>query len=226
MSTVDVFGKSKKKATAVIKILSNGGLSLINDFVSVRLDPNNNNILSLSANGLMVDGIKRSQAATKYYVDNRTVNNTSGFIPPLHSNESKQGFMVSASSEFDTRYPAWGAFSNTHDEWVTKSIQVNSYIQIKLPFPIAIWAFALRGRSSGSERWFKWLIEGSNDGEIWIILYSTTSNYLGNKTKIYKLEPGMNNKYIYYRFYGIKSEPTNPGLSYMQIYSIDNLHNK
>ena len=98
MTNVDVFGKSMKKSVSVFKILSNAGLNLINDFLSVKLDPNINNILSSSANGLMVNAIKSTggvmtgilsmkdnkiidldekinstDGATKNYVDNKKV---------------------------------------------------------------------------------------------------------------------------------------------------------
>ena len=160
--------------------------------------------------------------ATKNYVDIRKVKNTCGVIPQLNNNLSKNGFIVTASSEFDLNYQGWTVFSNTNNEWATKAEQVNSYLQIQLPFPVAIWAFALRGRLSGSERWFNWVFEASNDGEIWKILYSATEDYLGNRIKLYALK-ASGNKYLYYRFYGVNGEPTNPGLSYMQIYSIDDL---
>lgn len=222
MTNVDVFGRAFKKSTSVFKILSNGGLNSVNDFLSVKVDPNTKNILSISANGLMVNGIKSSDAATKDYVDNRKVKNTSGFIPNLYGNSSKQGFAVKASSEFNQSFQGWNVFSDTNNEWAAKGLQVNGYIQIQLPFPVAIWAFALRGRGSGSERWFNWVIEASNDGEIWTILYSATEDHLGNRTKFYILQI-ISNKYLYYRFYGVNGELTNPGLSYMQIYTVDDL---
>ena len=118
MTSVDVFGRSSKKSVSAFKILSNGALSLFNDFLSLKLDPNTNNILSLSANGLMGNGIKSTggvmtsnlsmggnkiidldepinsqDVATKNYVDNRKIKNTCGFIPHLYSNLSKQGFI-------------------------------------------------------------------------------------------------------------------------------------
>ena len=248
MTSVDKFGKSMKKSASFFKILSNGGLNSINDFLSVKVDPNTNNILSLSANGLLANGIKHiggvmtgnllmngnkiidldepinsKDVATKNYVDIRKVKNTCGFIPHLYSNLSKNGFIVTASTEFNLNYQGWSVFSNTNNEWATEAVQVNSYLQIQLPFSVAIWAFALRGRLSGSERWFNWAFEASNDGEIWKILYSATEDYLGNRTKFYTLKTWSANKYLYYRFYGVNGEPTSPGLSYMQIYSIGDL---
>ena len=85
-------------------------------------------------------------------------------------------------------YQASIVFSNTNNECATNAVQINSYLQIQLPFPLAIWAFALRGRLSGSERWFNWVFEASNDEKIWKILYSATEDYVGNRTKFYPVK--------------------------------------
>ena len=82
--------------------------------------------------------------------------------------------------------------------------------------------FALKGRLSGTERWFNWLIEASNGDDVWLVLYVAWEDYLGNITKFYTLKT-IADKYLYYRFYGLNGELTNPGLSYMQIYSVDDL---
>src|SRR5271155_4055093 len=58
MNTVDVFGRSTKNSVSILKILSNGGLTFRNDSLSVKINPNANNVLSLSPNGLMGNGIK------------------------------------------------------------------------------------------------------------------------------------------------------------------------
>ena len=56
--SVDLFGRQSKKTESTIKLLSNGGLTLRNDSLSVKIDPNINNTLTLSANGVMASGIK------------------------------------------------------------------------------------------------------------------------------------------------------------------------
>src|SRR6188768_1673493 len=58
MNSIDLFGRQTKKTESTIKLLSNGGLNLINDSLSLKLDPNINNTLNLSANGVMASGIK------------------------------------------------------------------------------------------------------------------------------------------------------------------------
>ena len=248
MTSVNVFGRSSKKSTSIFKILSNGGLDSINDSLLVKIDPNISNILSLSANGLMANGIKSTggmmtgnlsmggykitdlhagdpshsqDVVTKNYVDNRKVKNTCGFIPNLYNNSSKQGFTVTTSSACNVNHQGWTVFNNSNNEWACGE-PVSEYLQIQLPFPVAIWAFALRGRFSGTERWYNWIVEASNGEDIWKVLRVAWKDYLGNRTKFYTLET-VSDKYLYYRFFGVNGEPTNPGLSYMQIYSIDDL---
>ncbi len=60
MTSVDVFGRPSKKSESILKILSNGGLNLIDGILKIKLDRNTNNILNLSANGLMGNGVKSS----------------------------------------------------------------------------------------------------------------------------------------------------------------------
>jgi hypothetical protein len=57
MAGVDVFGRSSKNSVSILKVLSNGGLNLITDVLGIKLDPNANNMLRLSANGLMASGV-------------------------------------------------------------------------------------------------------------------------------------------------------------------------
>ncbi len=134
MPNVDVFGRPFKKSSSVFKIQSNGGLNSINDFLSVKVDPNTNNILSLSANSLMANGIKSIDGATKDYVDNKKVKNNCGFIPNLYGSSSKQGFTVTTNSEFDQRYQGWNIFSDTNNEWAPAGLGINAYLQIQLHF--------------------------------------------------------------------------------------------
>ena len=65
------------------------------------------------------------------------------------------------------------------------------------------------------------VVWGGNDGITWTILKSATGDYLGSTMKTYILAPTA--PYLYYIFYGVQSEPTNPGLSHLQIYTVDSL---
>ena len=199
-----------------IKFVRNGQYYFICNATEIllnkNLNANNFKILNLA------DPTDDQDPATKKYVDLKKVKNNCGFIPPLVSNSSKQGFTVSSNGE-----NGYAVFSSSAiKEWFITATQFNAYIQIQLPYPITIWKFALKGRASGTERWHDWTFEGSNDGKIYTILKSVTGDYLGNITKFYTLTLGSAT-YLYYRFYGVQAEPTNPGLSHMQIYSVDDL---
>src|SRR5579872_2638797 len=74
MNTVDLFGRQYKKLESNVKVLSNGGLSSINDSLSVKVDPNVNNLLSLSANGLMANGIKLNERGEINMKNNKLIN--------------------------------------------------------------------------------------------------------------------------------------------------------
>ena len=50
-----------------------------------------------------------------------------------------------------------------------------------------------------------------------------SGDYLETTTKFYAVT--TTTKYLYYRFYGVLGEPTNPGLSYFQIYTVDDILN-
>jgi hypothetical protein len=169
----------------------------------------------------LANPVGHNDAANKQYVDTKRVKNNCGFIPPFFSASSKQGFIVTANGE-----NGYAVFSNGNKEWVLSGINentnLNGYLQIQLPFAVSIWKFALRGKSSDGERWFNWDFQGSNDGKIYTTIKSTNGDYLGNTTKFYTLAI-PSEKYLYYRFHGLKAEPNNPGLSYIQIYSVDEL---
>src|SRR5437870_2383050 len=74
MNTVDLFGRQSKKLESNVKVLSYGGLASINDSLSVKIDPNVNNILSLSANGLMANGLKLVERGELNMKSNKLIN--------------------------------------------------------------------------------------------------------------------------------------------------------
>ena len=87
---------------------------------------------------------------------------------------------------------------------------------------MSVWKITIAGKSNNLERWYDWKFEGSNDANAWTILKLATGEYLGSRIKTYVLsEPSE--AFFYYRFYGVQGEPTNPGLSHLQIYSVDDL---
>ena len=103
-------------------------------------------------------------ASTKYYTDNKSVKNQSGYIPILQDNvHSKSGFISSASSEKPANL-AYRAFS-VLGEWASAITTGSIWIQIKCPFPIRIHKIALKSRRVSTEKVKKWSLQGSADGE-------------------------------------------------------------
>ena len=155
-------------------------------------------------------------------IDAKRVKNNVGFIPRLYGKDrSKKGFTVSTNSQLNNNSAAESVF-NEGCEWSTDGTQENVWVQIRLPFEVSVWKITIAGKSNNLERWYDWKFEGSNDVNEWTILKLATGEYLGSRIKTYVLsEPSE--AFMYYRFYGVQGEPTNPGLSHLQIYSVDDL---
>ena len=79
------------------------------------------------------------------------------------------------------------------------------------------WKVALRGRETNTQRIYRWQLEASTDGEIFLTLFSAPNpTYLGNE--VLQFEVDTVHKYNCYRLLCLEAEPSNPGLFYMQIY--------
>ena len=77
------------------------------------------------------------------------VKNNVGLVPPLPLAITKNGYIVSASTRTDR---AFSVFSLVHTrEWETAGINRDFWIQIKLPEPVIIHKFSLRGKSSNTD---------------------------------------------------------------------------
>ena len=104
--------------------------------------------------------------------------NSVGYIPTLTSNYSnRNGFIASASSQYNSNYQAFQVFitspdpSNNSSDWATAGIYFNFWIQIKLPSAKSIWKFQLQPRVTGDPVFNNWGLQGSNDGMIYTNIY-------------------------------------------------------
>ena len=202
------------------------------------------NCLSLSNNGLMSHGLKYplahdfnvsnkriyfvgdpinpQDAVNKRYVARQRVKNNVGFIPELYGRANKKGFVVTTNSQLNTSNSAKSIFSEGSNEWSTAGLHENAWVQFQLPFEVSIWRFTITGKTSNIERWYDWVFEGSMDANTWTILKSATGEYLSSTMKTYLLS-NPSEPFLYYRFYGVQGEAANPGLSHLQIYTVDDL---
>ena len=171
----------------------------------------------------------KQDAATKSYVDTRWIKSNVGYVPNLTSNENKNGFIVSASSEYFGG-EAYHVFSDSGDykgDWTTvDSVSTNFWIQIKCPEKVKVYKIKLCGLlvwdSSGIKNdkiLSNWKWQGSNDGSNWTTLNDYNDTVMGNEI-VEVIVTAVS--YSYYRIFVTKAETTraNPSLSYWQLYTL------
>ena len=169
-----------------------------------------------------------NEFATKRYLEskirevtipnNKQVKNNVGFIPDLFGNKEK-GFIVTPNTHSQNNSPR-APFTYGGNSWSADGI--NAWLQIKLPFKVPIWKFTIAGKASEA-KWYDWVFEGSNDTEEWNILKSVKGEYLDSTMKSYILSK-PSDSFLYYRFFGVSYQGTNPGLSHLQIYTVDEIY--
>ena len=93
----------------------------------------------------------------------------------------------------------------------------NFWIQVKCPDLVRVCKIALRGRQTNTQRIYRWQLEASTDGEIFLSLFRAPNpTYLGNEVQQFEVDTV--HKYNCYRLLCLGAEPSNPGLSYMQLF--------
>jgi len=162
------------------------------------------------------------EAANKLYVDSNSRKILNGYIPPLRSMGSrdniKLGFIATAFSQLNNNYKASNAFNcyytcrrGTGGEWVSNNERRNFWIQVKCPDLVRIWKIALGGRETNTQRIYRWQLEASTDGEIFLTLFSAPNpTYLENEVQQFEVDTVR--KYNCYRLFCLEAEPSNPWL--------------
>lgn len=100
------------------------------------------------------------------------------YVPKMTSNTTPSG-VASASSIFDSNFPAWKAFDGDETtRWaVTAGSSLNSYIQYKFTEPVKInWVTMISGLYNNQPRIIAYKISGSNDGVTFTDLKNFTTN--------------------------------------------------
>src|SRR5208282_3567591 len=171
--------------------------------------------------------IAEQDAATKNYVDTRWIKRNVGYVPNLTCNSNKNGFIVSASSEY-IEYEAYKVFNDDGDSnWIIgDSINTNIWIQVQCPEKIRIYKIKLRGLKLQNKNviiinkdvLFNWKWQGSNDGTNWTNINEFDNSMIGYE--MCEVQVNCSAKYSYYRIFVNKAETGIPGLSYWQLYPI------
>ena len=170
----------------------------------------------------------KQDAATKNYVDTRWIKSNVGYVPNLTSNTNKNGFIVSASSEY-FEAEAYHVFNDNEDMvigllWI--AVNTNFWIQVKCPEKVKVYKIKLSGlivwENNGiinDKILFNWKWQGSNDGSNWTTLNEYNDTMIGNEIVEVIVSASA---YYYYRIFVNKAETTraNPGLSYWQLYTL------
>ena len=150
-------------------------------------------------------------------------------VIPIMSGYSENGFVVSASSEYSTLYPAWKAFTKTansdQDSWATLDGQTTGWVQIKCPVPILVNKFSITSRYTptgvGTTYPIDFSLHGSNDGITWDELKVVTNESIWKVAETRYYDVPNNPQYLYYRLSVTKSSNT----TYMDIANFDLYHN-
>jgi hypothetical protein len=193
-----------------INVTGNSYLELGNEQITARypIDMRSKQITNVA------DPTFQQSVATKNYVD--YIKCYEGVVPRLEANDSKTGFICSASSEYSANYLAYNAFASTSAEWATYFITSNFWIKIYCPDPIKVCGFRISGRTNrGAGRICDWRFDASSDDNTWHTLLSTSTCI---DSGVYKYDVHTPNLYQWFRIYVINADANNPGLRYFQIY--------
>lgn len=168
----------------------------------------------------LVDPTDPGDAATKNYVDLAAAQQQ-GYIPPLGENNSKTGFVVTASSFLSQQHAPYMAFNplltgDINVEWATAGQGAGAWLQIQCPAAVRIWKIQLAGRRSNTERITSWNLAGSTGAAFTTVLSSTTT--LGSTVQEFLVNIAAGTSYSIYRLNVVAAEPTNTGLSVFQIF--------
>ena len=132
------------------------------------------------------------EVATKSYVDDCSRKILIGYVPSLRPfgnvTNLKTGFVVRASTQAGRGFVPMNVFNGFYargngsgGEWGTDGETSNFHLQIQCPELDRVWRVALRGRDSNTQRIFNWNIQGSADGENFLVVFTPPNpTYLVN----------------------------------------------
>ena len=168
------------------------------------------------------DPKSEQDAATKNYVDTRYFKNNVGYVPELVSNDrNKCGFVVSASSEISTEKRVYNVFNLRRSDWCANTADIDFWILLQCPEPVRIHKFALRGNRA-NDKIYNWKLQASNDNIGWNDLYvEAKDKFIDDSVSIFNVNPSK--AYSYYKIFASKAVGEMYGLSYWQLYTLDEI---
>jgi hypothetical protein len=147
-------------------------------------------------------GLAQFQLGTRAKTYRRYLNKYDCLVPAMTSN-SMDGFIASASSEYNNDWGAWRAFDRGSGQWAGAA-GVNSNVELKIQLPTAksCGFFRLTGADATGRSPSKFKIEGSNNSSTWTTLYeqATAAGFGGSESRMYA-NPFPDMPFLYYRLF-------------------------
>jgi len=113
-----------------------------------------------------------------------------------------------------------GAFPDVFSSANSRFKGTESRSEPRIRFRLATGEFGnywCMGRETNTQRIYKWQLEASTDDVNFVTLFlAPNPTYLGNEVQQFEVETV--HKYNCYRLFCLEAEPSNPGLSYMQLF--------
>lgn len=131
----------------------------------------------------------------------RVLNRIEYLVPAMNANE-QDGYIASASSQYDSSFAPWKAFdrstNNDSDAWHIGGGDTEKWLQIKLSESKIANHIYLKSRKNYPEQLPKdFILKGSNDGETWTTLLTITNQTYSEHTWQFD----NTTAYLYYRIY-------------------------
>ena len=234
--TANIFGSSAKSSKTLnfdknyvdskfITLIKNLFLKVnkTGDIMQGNLNMDGNKISNVG------EPLDNSDVVTKKYADDKISNlyilSTTGFVPHLTSPRDKTGFYVETSSSMENHagYKVFNPASKT--QWkVDDRDRINSsdfWIKLECPFAVRVYKFCIK--PTKLQTLTKWKIQGALDRyHLWEDLEFDLEPIDHTTTSVFTLKnPKLAKPYWWYRIFIEEAEGMNPGLSYLQLYTID-----
>ena len=199
------------------------------DKMLVNLDAGNNKLVNLGNPTLSTDGVNKNYVDTSITtaISNSAVKKKSliGLFPSCTTDNPKNGWIITSNSEYSGQYLACNVTNPSNSvDWASSGVTSSFWVQIQIPNIIGAvepYMFIITGRTtstSGTEYVYNWMFQGSNDNQTWTTIYQAINQPVYNNLQVGVQVNTNGVKYVIYRLFCANANPTNPGLSYFQVY--------
>ena len=178
----------------------------------------------------VAEPIHNLDAVSKQYVDEKFTNlytlSTTGLVPPLTNNRDRSGYFVSTSSEIENHL-GYRVFNHSKNaSWRIANDNTGIFwIHLVCRKPVKVYMVDIKAAENC--KIVKWKIQGSTDGfhEFQDLPFSTKPldgrELLPNS---FIISPHLTKQYLMYRILVEEAEGSNPGLSYWQLYTVNDIN--